>query len=464
MANYCVYSGGSGASGAVAGSVPTSGEWAAAYTSITSCLAGITEADGDIIFVANDHSHNAGGAITWTFSHTSGLVRVISIDRSNTTTATPLAGATETTGGNTAFTITPGFAVYVFGMTCTAGAGGAAGSASITVGNAAADGSLVFDKCTFYRNNTSTTNFVVTGGTAAQQWTRFLNCTWTNGAVGQVWALNAGGPIEFVNPTLGGTAPTTVMQALTRAGPVTVSGADFSAATNLINVASDDSPSVFRLNNCKLPTNIVTGTHLGTGSHIIEVTACSTGDNSYEYYYQDGHGIITHDSGIYLTSGGLTLTDTDGASVAVSQKFVPSSTYVSKAWPLNGPWSYAWVSTTGAKTISAKIAYDNATALKDTECWLEVEYMGGAAALNCPQSQIATTAPVVSGTLSRDIIAAGSNLSNTSEAWTGTGGWANKKTATLSASATVDEIGLIRVRCCVGANQTVYFDPVVTVA
>jgi hypothetical protein len=276
--------------------------------------------------------------------------------------------------------------------------------------------------------------------------------------------FNGGGSVEIINPVLAGTAPTTVFQAQARAGPIMVSGGDFSAATNLFTVAAFDEESIFRFNNCKLPTNITTGTHFGTGSCVIECTACSTGDNSYEYYYQDGQGIITHDTGIYLTSGGLTLTDTDGAAVNVSQKFVPNSTYVSKAFPLCGPWSYAWVSSTGAKTISAKIAYDNATALKDCECWLEVEYMGGAAAVNCPQSQIATTAPVVSGTLSRDILAAGSNLSDTSAAWTGTGGWANKKTATLSASATVDEIGLVRVRCCVGANQTVYFDPVVTVA
>jgi hypothetical protein len=249
-----------------------------------------------------------------------------------------------------------------------------------------------------------------------------------------------------------------------RCGPVTVSGGDFSTATNLVNIGVADEEVILRFNNCKLPTNVVTGTHFGTGSSVIECTSCSTGDNSYEYYYQDGHGIITHDTGIYLTTGGLTLVDTDGASVALSQKFVPNSTYVSKAFPLIGPWSYGFISSTGSKTISAKIAYDNATALKDTECWLEVEYMGGIAAANCPQTEQTSTAPLVSGTTSRDILAAGSNLSDTAAAWTGTGGWSNKKTATLSKTVTVDEIGNFRARLCVGANQTVYFDPVLTVA
>lgn len=469
MANYCVYSGaGTPGTGTVAGSVPTAGEWDTAYASITLCLAGITEADGDIIFVAHDHNHNEGAAISWNFSHTSGLVRVISIDRTNTTTATPLAGATETTGGNTGFTILNGFSTYFFGLVVTAGAGASSASATITVGTGTVDAAYVFDKCEFYSNTTNTSaNFTINGAnaTAVQFVNRLINCTVRKAAAALI-GINCSGvkQLDLTGLILAGTAPVTV---LSLTGPFSVikcSGSDLSGATNLAAIGTDDAAMFVSVNNCKLPTNVTTGTHFGTGSHVIECVACSTGDNAYEYYYQDGHGIITHDTGIYLTSGGLTLKDTDGTSTNVSQKFVPNSTYVSKAFPLCGPWSYEYVSSTGSKTVSAKIAYDQASALKDCECWLEVEYMGGGAAVNCPQFELATTAPIVSGTLSRDILAAGSNLSDTSEAWTGTGGWTNKKTATLSKTVTVDEIGFLRARLCVGANTTVYFDPVLTVA
>ena len=70
----------------------------------------------------------------------------------------------------------------------------------------------------------------------------------------------------------------------------------------------------------------------------------------------------------------------------------------------------------------------------------------------------------MSGTLSRDVVASGSSLTNTSETWTGTGGWSNTKTYTLSKTITVDEYGYIRARVGLAKDEDVYVDPKITVA
>ena len=79
-------------------------------------------------------------------------------------------------------------------------------------------------------------------------------------------------------------------------------------------------------------------------------------------------------------------------------------------------------------------------------------------------STVVVTAPVVSGTNSRDILATGTSLTDTSESWTGTSGWTNKKTATLSKTVTVAQQGYVRCRIAVGKQQTVYADNVITVS
>jgi hypothetical protein len=467
MARYCVYSGaGSPGTGTVAGTVPTSGEWNTAYASVTACLAAITEAAGDIIFVAHDHNHNAAGAITWTLTHTTGLVQIVSIDRANTTTATPLVGGRETTGGNTAFNVVPGFMLYVFGMTLETGAGGASASAQIQLNNSTGDGSEVYDSCTFYTNTTNTA-VVVQISAASQQnsgFSRFINCIRKAAAAStNSIQLNASAYLEIVNLALAGTAPVSVFAVATRSTWLNISASDLSAATNLVNIASDDVPCRIIGNNLKLPTNITTGAHQGMGSMVIELHACSTADHNYDFYYQDGVGVIQEDVSIYLASGGAQQVDNGGTTVPYSLQFNPDAS-VNLAFPLCGPWSYIFVASAGSKTVSMKMAYDSATSIKDIEAFIEVEYMGGAAAANCPQSQVENSAPLVSGLIARNLLAAGSNLTDTSESWTGTGGFSNKKTHTLSKTVSVDEIGYMRARICVGKDQTCYVDQRVLVA
>lgn len=469
MANYCVYSGGNGTSGTVAGSVPTSGEWTNAYQSISACLTAITEAAGDVIFVAHDHSYTSYGANTTLAP--AATISIISIDRANTTTATHLAGALEGTNGSFLLDIAPSAAdCYVYGLTIRPGTGASQGGAGTAINNGAATNAcnVALDNCDLWVNSTSVTPQIIFGQTdiASRRLTVLKNCRFRFGNASQSVRIN-GGRCEIYNSSINGsgTQPTVAIRESGNRGPARLlaNSCDFSYATNLTEVAADDEPFDFKFINCKLPSTIFTGTHPGIGAGYFELHGCGTAtdDHNYQYSYLDGSGQIDHNTSIYLTTGGASFTDTGGTAVNVSL-LVASSANASKPFPLKTPWFNVAVGSTGSKTFSVKLAYDNATALKDIDCWLELEYMADTAN---PMTTNVITAPVVSGTNSLDVLAAGSNLTNTSEGWTGTSGWTNKKTATLSKTVTVNQIGFARARVCLAkASTTIYVDPQVTVA
>lgn len=464
MANYCVYSGGNGTSGAVAGSVPTATEWSNAYQSISACLTAITEVDNDVIFVANDHSYSAGANITIA---PVASISVISIDRSNTTTATPLAGALEESGGNFSANITPSPGnVYFYGLTLKTGSGASQGSTNIVINNNTAQAStIVLDTCVLWVNSTNTGPSISYGGAdigGFNKLTRLINCTFRFGNISQRMSI-AGHPVEMqgcsISP-LSSTASTLLISSSSRGmQTLKASACDFSNATALINVASDNNPCIWSFTACKVPATVFSGTHPGLGSSVIELMACgtSTDDHNYQYAFIDGSGQINQNTGVYLTTGGASFTDTNGSLVPVSLQEV-SSANASKVFPLKTPWFNVEVPSTGSKTFSVKIA-NTVAALKDTEVWLELEYMADSAN---PMTTNVIDAPVVSGTNSLDILAAGTNRTDTAEAWTGITG---EITHTLSKTVTVNQIGWARARVCLAkASTTIYVDPQVTVA
>lgn len=469
MANYCVYSGRTGTStGTVAGNVPTSGEWDTAFVSLNECQTTATLAAGDVIFVAHDHSYNYGVSATITMDGVP--VYVISIDRANTTTATPVAGALETTGASASYN----FNVfgYVYGMTLQGGSGASQGGANIVISNSGTDSSdsaLVLDTCTFHINSTNATPTITVGqaDTSTERNTVVCNCKAKFGNVSQVWRLTGASHTRLIGCSIdnGGTAPTTLFQFGGRGGStVELTSCDFSGATNLVNPNNIDEPSVLRAANCKVPASVVSATPTSLYGMCLELMTCSSSDRIYDYYWANGNGTVVQSTSIYLTTSPSQTKDQDGSLISYSMK-LDSLSLASLRMPLYSPWVSVFVGSTGSKTISMKVAYDNATALKDTECFIEVEYYGST---STPQSTTETSAPVVSGTVSRNLctaLFAGSTLSDTSAGWTGTSGWTNKKTHTLSKTVTVNQQGYVRARIALAkATTTIYVDNTVTVA
>ena len=452
MANYCVYSGGNGTSGVVAGSVPTATEWSNAYQSISACLTAITEVSGDIIFVAHDHSYtySVNTNIYPLSTVDSGYVKILSIDRTNTTTATLLAGATEIVAAT--FSINFGQRGIYYGLTIQAGTG-TSGGGGPGINSTGKSCQSVFIKCDFYKNNTSGSflgfSSAVAGGSAT-----LIECK-TRGLSSTFIRVSNGIALNFINCTSEGTSK---FLEVNGSAFITMEGCDFSSCSYLVDRPYGGFGAVINAVNCKLPSTIMSGTLLYPAEMPVELHSCSSSDINYGYYYRNGSGQITHDSGVYLTTGGASFTNTDGTSVPISLLTV-SSVYSTFATPLKTPWFNVEVPSTGSKTFSVKIA-NTSSVLKDNEIWLELEYMGDA---TIPKITNVIDAPIVFGSInSPDILAAGTNRTDTAEAWTGISG---EITHTLSKTVTVNQIGWARARVCLAkASTTIYVDPKVRIS
>lgn len=452
--------------------------WANAAESIAGLMTAQAIAGGDIIYVHNTHSFNAGAAITWTLPESgTGLVKVLCVDGGDATGASLVdgtvgsltTGATETTGGNFVFTISTvndDAALYVYGFSITAGAGTATGSSNITLSNVG--GRVIFENCALWINSTVTSPLISIGTTGTTTGTKavFIGCSFRFGNAAQKIAPR--GPIEFINCSINGSgsSPTTLFIPSSAARTVmTVAGCDFSAATNVVDV-SIASQTIALFNNCVIGTP-TTGTHSGFNGGFHEFHACgpvdgTNGPDLLNYFADGPTGVVEDDQSVYLTTGGAQGKQDDGTATSYSFKLTPNAN-ASFVTPLYTPWVYVYVGATGSKTFTMKCADTESAVLKNNELILEVEYVGGAQVANSPQSQHETTGPLVSGTIFSDATAAGSNLTDTGEAWTGI---TETGTYTLSKTVTVDEYGYVRCRAGLGKGTTnpVYVAPKIGVA
>lgn len=467
--------------------------WANAAESITGLLAAQTVAAGEIIYCHNTHNNNAGVAISWTMPESgTGVVQVLSVDGgdatgaslSGTTVGNLYAGATECTNGNAALSITgsTNTGLYFYGMTFKAGPSGASANqaaADISLFASSGTNQSTFDNCLFWMNSTNTgANLLVSAASNNGHRFNFVNCTFRHEATNPSVIIPSGGVMTFVNciiHTSSSTIGTLFAPAAGRQSAIICTGCDWSKATNLYNQAGAGSHSIFA-NNCVIGTP-TTGTHVGLGGPVAEFHACGPADGSYgpdllAYYYEDVSGTVedTCDNAtggtnsIYLTTGGAQGKQDDGTLTSYALKMTPRDTSTVLAqFPLYTPWFYTFVGSTGSKTFTVQTAHTESAVLKDIELWLEVEYVGGSQVANSPQFQREGTHPVVTSTISRDVVVTGSNLTDTSAAWTGI---TSEKTHALAKTVTVDEQGYVRCRVALAKDTTnaVYVDPKIAVS
>jgi hypothetical protein len=457
MATYYVWS---GATGAANGS-----SWTDAYTSLGNLFTGSAIAGSDVILIASDHDNGSYGANqSFTFPEsggsTSAHVYLVSTDR---VSGLPSPGAIEQTGGD--FSITLQGRINAYGLTFKAGSGGNESSASIKLGSLSNTtyGKPIYTACDFIINSTSTSAFVVLGTANS-----YINCFEFNGCDFSFANLQQGfsynnTDAEFNNCTLSGTALIVAFQNNAIISKITLRGCDFSSATTLTSSTSDHKVELLAV-NALLPAFLTASSIVEAGIFDVELHSCGSTDHSYFYQKTVHEGTVDHDVAVYLTTGGATHKDNDGSSVQYSLKMTGAANAYncSKSNPLYTPWFFVPVFSTGSKTLSIKVAHEQASVLKDNEIWMEVEYMGGTATINTPQTVREITAPLISGTVFQDYQSAGSNLTDTTEAWTGL---ASEKTHTLNKTVTIDEQGYARVRVALAVNNiAVYVNPSVAVA
>lgn len=469
MATYWVKSG--------AGGTDAGTSWANAAESIPGLMVAQAIAGGDIIYVHNTHAYNAGATITWTLPESgTGLVQVICVDGGDATGASLVdgtvgnitTGAVEETGGNFSFTVETAASnslLYVHGITFKTAAGASSSAADIHIKNSS-NGRISFNACSFWVNSTNTQATINTGSNTSSVIV-FNNCTFRS-ENSQGFA-NSGGVCRYFNCvwSSSGTAPTTVFAALagSRTNTIECVACDWARGTNVVTVASTGN-TIFKASGCAIGTP-TTGTHLGRLGGEYEFIACAPADGTngadmLSYYLETAYGVVEDDQTVYLTTGSATGEQDDGTNTQYSLK-MNASTIAGITEPLYTPWFAQFVGSTGSKTISVKCADTEAAVLKDTELWLEVAYHGGSQLANSPQMQIEETSPLQTSTIYRDVTAAGSNLSDTGEAWTGI---TETGTYTLSKSVTLDEQGYVLCRVALAKDTTnpVYVDPKITVA
>lgn len=236
-------------------------------------------------------------------------------------------------------------------------------------------------------------------------------------------------------------------------GVVTIADFDFSllpAAVSVFRTGSSTRGGNVSVKNSKMPvgwTGSVTNSAPLSGQEatLHNVDAVAT---NYRYERKTYAGNIVSETTKVLSSGAAS----DGTTAISLMLDGINANLVS---PLRTEQISKWNETTGSTmTVSVQVAYDSATLLKDSEIWLEVEYLGVAAQ---PIGNIASSAPA------NHAIAAGTNLVDTVVAWNGT--WTNKKTHTLSVTLTPQMKGYLQATVkLINNSVNVYVNPDVTVA
>jgi hypothetical protein len=413
--------------------------WAKAATALSTAVT--AAAAGDVILVDSVDTQVVSAATTYSCNNG---IQIIS---ANTTTSLQEAGAiidftsTAVTAELKVSSANVTYAApYIYGITFKLGKSGVTHSVRLFG---------AYDACTVER--------VATATFSIDQGALFRKCTYVN-AVGVTSAIghaNSQGMSYHYNCTFfpTGGVPTYVF---TSCNGVFASGCDFSTCTAMFN--SSSITGYFQFVNCKLHPSFSYTAQSYNSSPTLEYFSCSSSDQIYDYVKISYTGIISDNTGVYLTSGGTTFLDQDGTNDPMSMMCVSSAT-ARKFYPLYSPWFNVQLTSTGSKTLSVKIAHTLASVLKDNDAWLEVEYYGDSAT---PISSTALTAPIISATGCVDTLATGSDLTDTTEAWTGI---TSEITHTLSKTITVAQQGFARVRVALAkASTTIYVDPQVTVS
>lgn len=416
------------------------------------------DAAGDDLFFASTHAESVAAAITIALAGTpNSPVRMLSANDAAEPPTALLAGASLTTTGDYAITISG--SGYIYGFTFSSASG--AVNADLVLNDINADNNRqIYESCTFRTLATGTSAWLVvsSAGTSNSDpnWTKWINCTARFGRAGGGIAASCGhfvwegGGIES-----GGTALTTSLFAAPGGGRpsvVTLIGVDLSnlgTACSLFT-ASAVGLQIGTLLNCKLPASwsggLVTGTKKAQGRY--SMYNCDNADTNYRLWIEDYAGAIRDETTIVKTGGA-----SDGTT-AIAWKMTTDGNANEATSPLVTDPIPVWMDSTGAsKTVTVDVVHDSATALQNDEIWMEIEYLGTS---GYPLSSKATCKRA-------SVLTSPADHASSSATWTTTG-LTNPNKQKLEVSFTPAEKGVALIRIFHGKpSYTVYVDPKPTV-
>jgi hypothetical protein len=430
--------------------------WALAKATIVG--AGGVDTAGDTIYMSSNHSESLGASQTFAGAGTAASpLRILSVNDAAEPPTTIANGATLATTSSFTYTLNGSF--YMQGVTISTGA--------INFGNTVTAGAVChFNDCTLRIQASGTSGQLQQLSSSFAQLAIIENCTLRFNHASNFVApahrmVIRGGGIES-----GTVTPTNFMRfgLNGRAGDVLVESFDFSnfgTSFNLVEGGANSTGSgrcVFR--NCKMPTSwagSLTSTTPANPGMRVEMYNCDSGDTNYRMWISDFYGSVRQETTV-VKSGGAS----DGVTaLAWKMESNSNATFlqplisgeIARAFPGTDAEVSGW--TPGAsKTVTVEIVHDSATALKDSEVWLEVQYLG--------------TSGYPLGTITSDRhtspLSTGSDQASSSVTWTTTGLSAPNKQK-LSVTITPQERGYMIARVYLAkASYTVYVDPKLTVA
>jgi hypothetical protein len=460
MATWYVYSGGDNSPGygATARDDPTqSDNWSNAFNTLAGAAG--TDAAGDTIYVADDHSEDNGAAVSYAWA-SSGFVaatwsRILVVNR--TTGAISTGALVKTTGNYAITTNATGQGIVLSGITFFAGSTASSNSVLWT-GQDGSSRCVTYYSCTFKCGTSqATNNYIIV---ASRGVTRFVDC-WisTNHSTASVIHQPYTSLVWTGGGVLTGSVGT-VLVTLANATESLLSNLDLTNAPTAINIFGAPAAMAARgvIRNSNTPAswsgNVASAEPTVPGCRV-SMYNCDTGATVYRMAIKDFCGSIVHYTAIYLTATNVLYGATaycwqmvSNANANLSLHRLESDEIVQWFEPAGSPVS---------KTVTVEILMDAGTTLYTGDVWLEVSFLNDAGytlETTDVDSRIAT------------ILTA-----NTTECTTGAGvgSWSNEtggaKSYKLVSTITPKEKGFIQAKVVLAkASTTIYVDPWLTVA
>jgi hypothetical protein len=424
--------------------------WTLAKATLAGAMA--VAAPGDTIYVSNNHAEVSTDVITLPAVGTAtNFVKIICVNDSAEPPTTQATTATVSSGPGFAINIVPGY-VYIDGVTIIAGSG-TTFSSDISLLNSTASGCwIIVNGGLVLGAANSGSDFIFGQVGANPQKVKLVNSTLTYSHAGNRTILRA--ELELKRCTIGGTVPTVWLTPVggdVKMGAM-VRGCDLSAfgsGKSLVNPSG--ACGNYQFVDCKLGSAVsVLSTAIpGPGGATVRVENGDSADTNYRMDHYNYQGSIKSETA-KVRSGGAS----DGTTaISWNMTSLAGASFIS---PLESPpLRPVWNTTTGsAVTLTVEIAQNNAgTALKESEVWLEVEYLGTS---GYPVSSFAND--------NNSTVLTASTTDQTTSSVT----WNNMTNPTkqkLSVTVTPQEVGWIIPRVMLAkASTTVYVDPIATVS
>jgi hypothetical protein len=380
------------------------GAYAAPHARLANALVANWAANGDTVFVANDHAETQASAIVITGGTSALPLYIYCVDKTVMPPTTVTTGASITCTGafNFSWGNSTNTGMYVNGITASCGTG----ANSQTMGFGVASNSpnlLILENCGFSLPATGSTSFYSWGTNSRSAKLRFTNTTFAFAATTQIISIISSDIVWKNTPSaISGTMPTALFFAsASQPGNLVCDGVDLSATTGIIwqQTAGNGGKSLFI--DCKLNASATPATITQPGTNV-DFVRCGSTAADYDIKSYRYEGTLQDEIAIIRTGGA-----SDG-NTPISYKIV---TTANSLWvnPFEAIPITIWNNVTGSNVTVTLYGIANTAVLPaNDQIWYDVEYLG---------STSSPMASFASGTKANNLATGSNQTADSTSAW-----------------------------------------------